>query len=230
MTATLTFEWGTRSVSDDATAVTIPDGLLYPNEAPHAVLTAPASANVGADVTFDGSGSWDLESLFEDLRFTWEGAASAGALAGLPTETHAFARGSGPMPWMYVVTMTVIDDEDAEGVWVFNITVMDTLNVTVKDWGYNLSAEHSEETWVQLEIYNYGTAAVEVQPMGSELVSGSGTIELEVSHEVVGSPGAQLPRSLAPDTSMEVICYYDTDLTFGAEKIRYWNNLELDLT
>jgi hypothetical protein len=73
----------------------------YQRRAPTAVASAPGSAEVGADVTFDGTGSSDPDPG-DTLTYTW--SFDDGATASGPTAVHAFAT-----PGPHVTTLTVTD-------------------------------------------------------------------------------------------------------------------------
>lgn len=109
--------------------------LNVDDTAPTAHATAtPATAQVGHDVQFDGSGSSDAETADADLLYAWDysdGSAGTGM-----SPTHAFAAAG-----KYVVGLTVRDPQGATATTTVTVNVTNT--APISSWTLSPSAPHT---------------------------------------------------------------------------------------
>lgn len=104
-------------------------GTIDPNEAPVAAISGPTSASSGANVTFDGTGSFDPDGSIAS--YSWDFGDGTEAVTG-DTVTHVF-RNAGT----YEVRLVVTDDRGVIGTATQTIEVVapGTIAGSVTDFG-----------------------------------------------------------------------------------------------
>lgn len=89
-----------------------------PNDRPIAVLSVPAAASVGEEVTFDASDSSDTDGVIMEYRFE----------PGVGSQTIVTADSAVPYVYEtsgdYVVTLTVIDDDGGKNAVASTVSII----------------------------------------------------------------------------------------------------------
>ena len=90
----------------------------YPNSPPTAVLSVPIVADVGEDVLFDASDSFDEDGLIVEYHFS-PGVGSTVIITAEPAMLYAYESAGD-----YVVRLTVVDDLDGKHAVASTISVL----------------------------------------------------------------------------------------------------------
>ncbi len=109
----------TIEVTVDPAAVNLP---------PIAILTGPASGDVGATLTFDGSSSSDPDGSIIDYAFDFDDGSPISS-GSSPSATHAYSSDG-----TFTVTLTVTDDDGATGQATLDVELVIPIPVPEVIW------------------------------------------------------------------------------------------------
>jgi hypothetical protein len=196
-----TYDWGWLNPD-------IPDDLLHPNEDPVADLTGPTTGFTGIEVSFDASGSTDLEE--GDLDFEWDwGDGDTTTFLAEDVETHTYDEAG-----TFTVMVTVEDPEDATGTKSMDITIAWAIAVTVDEWGTVVSGEKINQTYVTVTIDNMAGVEVDVPILDAWII--------DPAVDPVGSNGtdATWPTTMAADADATIMIYFDVPTGFAAATVK----------
>jgi hypothetical protein len=187
----------------------IPEDLLHPNEMPVADMTGPTSGFTGIEVSFNASGSTDLEEGSLDFEWDWgDGSTTTWPLAE-DVETHTYDEAG-----TFTVTVTATDPEDGEGTKTMDITIAWAIDVTVDATGIIADGDKVNQTFVTVTIDNAAGVEVDVPILDAWLIKDG--------VDPVGENGtdAAWPATLPIDGDATIMIYFDVPTDFGATAVK----------
>lgn len=112
----------TLTVTDNKGAIATAqrDVTVTANQAPIAVLSAPSSGRINRPFTVDASASRDLDGAIASFSFDF--GDQTAAVTGVSSATHVYTT-----PGVYVVGITVLDNDSASGVAHAQVAIADNI-------------------------------------------------------------------------------------------------------